>query len=390
MATPEEMEELVQWLQADTSGETAEALHAFHTEGLQAATSITYDYDYWDKVANELLQLDRSSSAANRLVPLHSAKVMRRWIWAAASVLLALGIGAYLWTANNKHTIPPAVAVSNGEIRSGKDGAILTLADGSKVVLDSLGNGVIALQNGSQAIIRNGELTYHPTGEITGDIVYNTMTTPKGRQFSLLLPDGSRVWLNAASSIRYPTVFAGKERQVEVTGEAYFEVAKNEKIPFRVKLNNKAEVEVLGTHFNVNAYENENTINTTLLEGKVRVKHTTQENGVILKPGQQAQVINAMSVGQNAETVIKVIDNADVDNAMAWKNGLFNFEEAELGEIMRQLERWYDIEVVYEKNIPNISSMGKMTRDVPLNGLLKNLGKMGLRYRLEGRKLIVL
>ena len=211
----------------------------------------------------------------------------RRW-WAAASIILVLGIGAYLWSARKKNAAPAVVAadtrVNTPDIPPGKDGAILTLADGSQVVLDSLGSGVIALQNGARAVIKNGELVYDLTRAGTGGVAYNTMTTPKGRQFILLLPDGTKVWLNAASSIRYPTVFSGRERKVELTGEAYFEVAKNVRLPFLVNVNDKATVEVLGTNFNVNAYEDEASINTTLLEGSVKV------NGTVIKPGQQVQV----------------------------------------------------------------------------------------------------
>lgn len=308
---------------------------------------------------------------------------LRKWGPVAASVLLVLILGVYFWFGH-KNT-GTAVTVANAEeIQSGKDGAILTLADGSQVILDSLGNGVIALQNGSQAIIKNGELIYDLTGERTGEVVYNTMTTPKGRQFSLLLPDGTRIWLNAASSIRYPTVFAGQERKVELTGEAYFEVAKNMKKPFLVNVNEKVTVEVLGTHFNVNAYENEATINTTLLEGSVRV------NGKKIKLGQQAQIENQLA-GQQSQQEIQVVNDADLDKVMAWKNGLIFFSGATLDEIMRQLERWYDIEVKYENNkVPNTQLAGKMTRDVPLNGLLKNFEELGVHYKLRGRKLIVL
>jgi ferric-dicitrate binding protein FerR (iron transport regulator) len=216
------------------------------------------------------------------------------------------------------------------------------------------------------------------------------MSTPKGRQFQVTLPDGTKVWLNAGSSIRYPTVFNGGERKVEVMGEAYFEVAHNAKMPFKVNVNNKAELEVLGTHFNVNAYDNEATINTTLLEGSVKVGSRSRSpsgaigklQSAVLKPGNQAVLTH--------DSRLTIHDNVDVNQVMAWKNGLFNFEGATFREIMNELERWYDIEIVYEKTVPDIEFEGKMTRDVPLHDLLKMLERSDIHFRIEGRKLIVL
>lgn len=322
--------------------------------------------------------------ALNSDKPVRRIHFLPRWSWAAASVLLLLAAGAYYWTASKKNTPPAVMAAATTDIAPGKEGATLTLADGSRIKLDSLGNGVIAKQNGAQVVLANGQVAYDPTGNTGSDAVFNTMSTPRGRQFRLTLPDGTQVWLNAASSVRYPTVFSGRERIVEVTGEAYFEVVKNPAMPFRVRVNNKAEIEVLGTHFNVNAYENEQAIATTLLEGAVRVaaagRHLPE---VVLHPGQQAQLSNA------SETGIKVVKNVNTEKTIAWKNGLFYFDGATLAEIMRQMERWYDIEVVYENGIPDIEFEGEMTKDVSLNGLLVMLKRTDVHFRIEGRKLIV-
>jgi ferric-dicitrate binding protein FerR (iron transport regulator) len=290
------------------------------------------------------------------------------------------------------------------DLPPGKNGAILTLADGSKVVLDSLGNGVVATQNGSKILLNNGQLAYstsnngHPASGAADSpavITYNTMTTPKGRQFQLLLPDGTKIWLNAASSVRYPTRFTDMERKVQVTGEAYFEVAQNAKAPFVVTVDEQTEIQVLGTHFNINSYADETSINTTLLEGSVRVIHAGEK--ALLRLGQQAQVPvdkAAQTGGQPSETArdhIKVLSNVNIDKVVAWKNGVFDFQDASLEEVMRQLERWYDIEVVYEKNIPKLEFFGRMGRDLTLSNVLRGLELSKVHFRMEGeRRLVIL
>ncbi|HVK49133.1 MAG TPA: FecR domain-containing protein, partial [Pseudobacter sp.] len=211
------------------------------------------------------------------------------------------------------------------------------------------------------------------------EAVFNSMSTPKGRQYNLTLPDGTQVWLNSESSIRYPTVFNGKERRVEVTGEAYFSVSRNNKMPFIVNVDRQADIQVLGTEFNVNSYANEASINTTLLEGSVRVK--ANKLSQILTPGQQAQV------GQDKK--IRLVKDVDIDKVIAWKNGYFNFNDADLHEIMRQLERWYDIEVVYAKPVQPVEFRGKLERSLSLSQVLEGLQLMQVKFRIEGRKVII-
>jgi ferric-dicitrate binding protein FerR (iron transport regulator) len=245
-----------------------------------------------------------------------------------------------------------------------------------------MGNGVVTTQGKTTVSISNGKLVYN-TGTDGNEVLYNTMTTPKGREYQLVLPDGTTVWLNAASSITYPTAFTGKNRNVAITGEAYFEVVKDQTKPFHVKMND-TEVEVLGTHFNINAYPDEASINTTLLEGSVRV--IRKNNMAMLKPGQQAQV-NTSSPADAAG--ITVTSNADLDQVMAWKNGSFQFDGVPLSAAMRQLSRWYDVEVVYEKGVPDIKLGGEMKRDLNLSQVLKGLGKLGVNCKVEGKKLVV-
>lgn len=304
-----------------------------------------------------------------------------RW-WAAAAVILVLaGSGAVLTGVFQR---PEYVAqLPQKDVLPGREGAILTLADGSTVVLDDKRDGVIASQHGAKVIMSKGQIAYAEEGG-SMDIAYNTLSTPKGRLFRIALPDGSKVWLNAASSLRYPTVFVGAERRVEVTGEAYFEVAHNSKMPFRVMINNETEVEVLGTHFNINSYTDEKNVNITLLEGAVRCTYGSDK--ALLKPGQQARIGGVTESGR-----IDVLNDANVEKVMAWKNGLFNFNDASLEEVMRQLERWYDIEVVYEKGIPKLEFIGKMGRDLTLSEVLAGLEMSRVHFRIEqGRRLVIL
>ncbi|RAJ08630.1 FecR family protein [Chitinophaga skermanii] len=303
--------------------------------------------------------------------------------YAAAAVVL-MGVSTYALLHSDLHQPATRKVVALKEttpIAPGRDGAILTLADGSQLVLDSAGNGVVASQNGANVVLQNGQLTYNAADLQPGEIVYNNVRTPKGRQFKLVLPDGTKVWLNAASSIKYPTAFSGKERHVELQGEAYFEVAQNEQLPFKVQTGEATEIQVLGTSFNINAYTNEHSIRTTLLEGAVRIN--AYSHTATLKPGQQAAVKPQLSQ-------MVILNAVDTDQILAWKNGLFNFENASLDEIMRQLERWYDIEVVYEKGIPAARFGGWINKQNTLQDVLQILESSNVHFHLEGRKLIVM
>lgn len=337
-----------------------------------------------------LSKIRQGMMASQPLVPVRKMQGLWRWVSVAAITLVVAGVGYYIKSNKSKNDTTTVVTTTTpADIPPGRDGAVLTLADGRQVVLDSLGNGVVATQNGAQVTLKDGALAYSKEAGSTTP-VYNNLTTPKGRQFQLILPDGSKVWLNAASSLRYPTVFVGNERKVDVNGEVYFEVAKNPSMPFKVSIAAPAggpggsEIEVLGTQFNVNAYSNETAVRTTLVEGSLKVVNrpsNANTTSVVLTPGKQAVI--------TTDSRVKVAD-ADVDKVVAWKRGIFNFEDASLEEVMRQIERWYDIQVVYEKNVPDIKFGGKMSNDVSLQGLLKSLQESDVHFRLEGRKLIVL
>ncbi|WP_168208707.1 FecR family protein [Chitinophaga sp. XS-30] len=295
------------------------------------------------------------------------------WLRYAAVLALLLSIGAYFWLQQR-----PAGNTAVADVAPGGTKAILTLQDGSAIPLDSTGRQSIR-QGRSTVLQQGGQLQYDVQGK-ADVILHNTLTTPRGGQFRIILPDGSKVWLNAASSIRYPTAFAGKERLVEVSGEVYFEIAPDAQMPFVVKMQQGNRVEVLGTHFNLNAYTDEPAIQTTLLEGAVRVSNAT--GNAVLSPGQQALV--------SPDNSIRVVPHRNAAQVVAWKDGLFNFEGATLEDVMRQLARWYDIDIVYEKGIPPIGFGGKIERDLTLTGVLKVLQTAGVHFRLEGKRLVVM
>jgi len=319
--------------------------------------------------------------------------VFGRRLAAAAAILLLIGAGVWFGLLRTRSTdVAKTEQTGKRELKNdvapGTNKAILTLADNSTVVLDSAHTGKVAQQGGTT--VNNsisGQLAYDTKNEKPTNVLYNTLTTPRGGQYQLVLPDGSKVWLNAASSIRYPTAFAGDERKVEITGEAYFEVAKDAKKPFRVHFTSagrEGAVEVLGTHFNVNAYDDEPTIKTTLLEGSVKV--TKDAASAILRPGQQASV--SPSTGEGRGEAISV-QTADVDQAVAWKNGRFYFENADIKTIMRQVSRWYDVEVVYEGKIPAGHFRGKPAMNLTAAQMLKIVEYSGVKFRIEGKKIII-
>lgn len=300
-----------------------------------------------------------------------------RKIAVAASILVAIGIGTFVLFQKSDQS--PLVVTSNGssDKEPGKTGAILTLSNGSKIILDSVGNGLLANQNNTVVSKKNGGVVY--TAGSGAQIVYNTMTTPRARQYNLELSDGTKVWLNASSSITFPTSFAANERKVILTGEAYFEVAKDKKRPFRVSVNDM-QVNVLGTHFNVNAYSDEDVVNTTLLEGSVLL--TEKNKKVLLRPGQQAQTEKSGSI------IVK--DKVNLEAVMGWKNGVFYFENANLQAVLRQVSRWYDVDVVFEKGVPTRTFEGEIQRNLQLSQVLKILEKNKVHFKIDGKILRVM
>ncbi|BAV07459.1 FecR family protein [Filimonas lacunae] len=299
----------------------------------------------------------------------------------AAAVLLLAGGGYWWWqTTGNGESKSLAKHTKNNKdsIAPGGNRALLTLADGSTIVLDSAGSGQLATQGKVTVIkLEDGRIAYHGKDAGTA-MAYNTIATPKGGQYQLVLADGTKVWLNASSALRFPAAFSGKERRVELTGEGYFEVAQNTGMPFHVQTG-RVDVEVLGTSFNINAYADEAGISTTLLEGGVRIGDGNSNTQ--LKPGQQLVAYPAGSSKLNS--------HVDVEEVMAWKNGRFQFKGASVEAILRQAARWYDIDFEYKGGITEVFS-GQISRNVNAEQLLHILELTGLvKFTIHGKSVLV-
>jgi len=317
------------------------------------------------------------------VVVMMSKKRRPAMIMAAAAVLALLFAGVWLYfnTSDSAKSGTKNIVKTEHKqtIMPGSDKAILTLSDGTVIVLDSTSNGTLALQGNSKVIKLNDQVVYNNQAGTAIETTYNTLSTPRGGQYMLTLEDGTKVWLNAASSIKYPSAFNAGERTVELTGEAYFEVAKDMGRPFAVKVNGMA-VNVLGTHFNVMAYENEEATAITLLEGAVNV--TKDKDKVSLRPGQQALL--------KTGAALKVINNVNLEETVAWKNGYFQLDHTRLAVLMRQVERWYNVDVVYEGKIPNRQFGGKISRKSDIKDVIKILEVSKVYSRTEGDKIIIL
>ncbi len=294
----------------------------------------------------------------------------------AAVLLLIIGAGLFYFNPKGKQSTSEVQGTSYG-VNHNTSKAFLTLANGRQIVLTGAKNGMLASQ-GSVTINKktSGQIVYRADDQKTGATEFNSMTTMRGGEYRLTLADGTNVWLNAASSLRYPTIFSGKNREVELSGEAYFEVAHDAAHPFRV-VTKKQTIEVLGTHFNINAYDNELVSKTTLLQGAVRVM--VRGASRTLKPGQQAAV-----------TLNKInLENVDVREAVAWKDGFFEFTDTDIQTIMRQISRWYDVDVVYDGKITGETFTGRVSKFLSVNQVLKLVQSPGVHITYEGRRIMV-
>lgn len=337
----------------------------------------------WDVVIKDI----HTRAAAWEKKPKLKVKQLVWRIAAAASILCLMATGVYLLDNNNnsneKNRTTTKIHPVEKDIKPGGNKAVLILANGKTIFLDSMRQGNLVMQGNSKIMkLNSGLLAYHQTGATREPktIQYNVLKTPRGGKYQLVLPDGSKVWLNASSSIRFPTAFTGKERKVNISGEVYFEVAANENQPFKVKSGN-IEIDVLGTNFNIKAYQDEPATKITLLEGSLKVIQRVTQQSKLMKPGQQAQV--------NKGKEIKILDDVNTDEVMAWKNNLFWFDDDDLQTVMRQISRWYDVDVEIKGTISQHFT-GSIPRDLMVSDVFKVLNKTGkVNYRIEGKKIIV-
>lgn len=378
MLTPEQEKELRELIKKYGAGKASVQEVAF--------VEAYYRYfDQYEAVLDKLSAEERTQTEARILENIHSrmdaaddAPVIPlycRTVFkiAATAVQILMAAGAWLLFNYSGEKQITATVVTQHDVNPGHNGAVLHLSNGQIIVLDSLSDGTIASDKNVSIIKQNGTVTYTGTAS---EMVYNEITTNKGRQWQLTLPDGTKVWLNAASSIHYPIRFAGNERLVEITGEAYFEVAHNTRQPFRVKTGGQV-VEDVGTAFNIYAYSNEGIIKTTLVEGAIKV------NGIALSTGQQSRLAG--------DGKLNVINHADEEEAVAWKNGRIVFHGADITTILHAIERWYDVEVVIEGRLPERKFYMDVPRTAKLSELLHGFDVNNIHYIIDGtnRKLTV-
>ncbi len=374
----DQLQQLAEKISAGVATDEELVLYSAWYQSFQQEDEVWSDSGSKDKIAE---QLRRSIEDRIRAQPASRPRVPLRRIAAVALVLVVAYGVAYWWGDAGGDTLQELV-ISN-DVEPGMETAILTLGDGSQIVLDDVKAGVIA-QEGITSIAKSsdGLLTYHADQiKAVADVpvTFNTITTPKGGKYSIVLPDQTEVWLNAMSSIRFPTRFDGSVREVEISGEVYFDVRHKKNQPFWVKTD-KYNVKVLGTKFNVKAYDEEVYQPTTLIQGEVMVESGDKQ--VLMKPGQQVWYDNQGNL---------VKEEVDTNMVTAWKYDLFQFWNTDLEDIMRQLSRWYDVDVLYLNEPRDISFTGFISRDVTISNVLQMMEATGnIKFGLKGREVTVM
>ncbi|MGO3806967.1 MAG: FecR family protein [Sphingobacterium sp.] len=349
------------------------------TEEERAYIESWYNNDIKDEITISEQEIEHDIQAIREQLPVPVRRPAIAWRGYAAAAAVAIICGLFIYIRNvpdAKNLSSKSVVVTASDVMPGSNKATLTLADGSEVLLDDQAVGTIA-QQAEQMVYKteDGQIVYQ-SGEQQTDLSkpsFNTITTPRGGQYHVTLPDGTKVWINAASSLRYNTSNVAGERLVELKGEGYFEVAPDADRPFKVITDNQV-VEVLGTHFNINSYNDEPSTKTTLLEGSVKILEKKTKRTAVLKPGQQA------SLGKNNKLMVK---NVAAGDAVAWKDGLFRFNHSDIEIVMRQMSRWYDVEVEFEGEEPAIKLWGEVYRNVNASQALEILTYFNLKYRIE-------
>jgi ferric-dicitrate binding protein FerR (iron transport regulator) len=370
----EESQQLEEWKKADSKNSAL--FETLNTESWQKEALIqleTYNKeDGWSALKQKYVSNPKT-------VPARKISI-KTWLSVAAAACLIISIGLVWMQFNRNAIVDKSKSFSKNliNIAPGGSKAILTQADGSEIVLNDSANQLLKQQAGLTVKIQGGEIKYQSTAAET-EMIYNKVTTPRAGEYKLVLEDGTIAWLNAASSLKYPTVFNGKERIVELTGEGYFEVAHNALKPFKVLMPGIGVVEAIGTKFNINAYKEEVIVKTTLLEGKVKINSNNLSS--FLMPGQQGIFLS------NGE--IKLNDNVDLSEAVAWKNGLFVFKSLTIEQIMRQISRWYNIDVAYKGKLGTETFSGIVSRTSNLSGVLKVMEESGVKFKIEDNQILV-
>jgi transmembrane sensor len=354
---------------------------------------VTAERAHWDPMLQRIFSIDKTKEAADtpgRVAPARLRIMPRRWMAAAAVVLLLLGGAAlYIFTRPNPTAAIAKIPLkSTDSIHPGSNRAVLTLAGGQQIALDDAHNGVLGQQGKTQVIkLDSGRLAYNSgagergigadgKGAGAAAPLYNTIATPRGGQYQVTLPDGTKVWLNAESSLRFPTAFTEKERAVELTGEAYFEVAPNKNKPFLVKTG-QSNTRVLGTSFNIMAYKDEGPVKTTLLEGAVKIDE--DGHSALLQPGEQG-IFNGGSIST------KMVNTRAV---VAWKDGYYFFDRTPVETVMRQIARWYNVDIVYKGAVPKDEIVGRIPRTAYVSDVLHIMELIGIHFKIEGRTIVV-
>ncbi|MBE9599308.1 FecR family protein [Pedobacter sp. MC2016-24] len=378
---------LEKYLQGSCTGEEQAIVESWHLNNLEKSTSepgkeqiAEASQTIWNSITAKVELQKRANQTKSKIYRYTSAAIL--------FIVLSIGL-LFLTKKLTKHpSISDQLAKTGKDFIPGGNKAILTLADGTKISLTDAINGKISQQ--AQITItktEDGQIIYSVDDHVSANSeavgkqqLLNTIATPRGGKYQIILPDGTTVWLNAQSSLTYPMTFNDSKRKVELTGEAYFEVTKNHK-PFVVVTANQ-EVEVLGTHFNINSYADERSTKTTLLEGAVKVRQSSTGNFKILKPGEQAQV--------NATQAAPVVSSVDLESEMAWKNDLFIFKNEKIESIARKLSRWYDVDITFEGNPSNLSLVGVVSRTKNISSVLKLIEETGnVHFKVEGKKIII-
>ncbi|MBB2144687.1 DUF4974 domain-containing protein [Pedobacter sp. LMG 31464] len=368
--TPSEIDEIQAWCKQNESNQLL----------FNQLTDVNYvgkQIKHWE-IANSNQMWGKIKAQTLPEIPTRNL-FTKRWAWAAALLLPLFIVGALLVYKANRNALNE---VQMAQLRTKKanpstyNQVQLILNDGSVVDLSKSANKKLSENDGTVIENDSSTLVYGKNENKNTALTYNTIVIPRKTQYQLVLADGTKAWLNAGSSLRFPTQFKGADRVVYLEGEAYFEVAKNAKMPFKV-ISGSTSVEVLGTHFNVMAYPNEKVIKTTLLEGSVNVSNGSSSK--ILVPGEQAQISGEQ---------LKVI-KANTDQIVAWKNGLFAFNDTDLPTVMRQVERWYDVDVSYDGKVPTTKLTGEIPRKVKLEELVNMLKYKGINLSLDSKTITI-